>query len=257
LNSGATVRGFLGITPLLCVLLFLPLVQASQQTAQSQPDQGNLEKYGPPVPDPAEISFAFERPGLSVPSYTMTISTIAGRYEGTEVSQSERSSTTAPPPQPFKQNFTISLATAHKIVALAHSLNNFNVECSSKAKNIADTGKKTLRYFGHPDPWQGSCTYNYTENKDVQALTLIFQGIAETMDQGRNLDFLRRFDRLGLDAAVTFLAQEVSEGRALELGTIAPSLRAIVEDAEVMQRVRTKAATLLAGIPADAHQSGP
>jgi hypothetical protein len=235
------------------MLLFLPSVEARQQ----QPDQGSLEKYGPPVPDPAEISFAFERPGLSVPSYTMTISAISGRYEGTEISQPEQSSTTPSSPQPFKQTFTISLATAHRIVALAHSLNNFNVECAFKAKNVADTGKKTLRYFGLPDPWQGSCTYNYTENKDVQALTVIFQGIAETMDQGRHLDFLRRYDRLGLDAAVTFLAQEVSDGRALELGTIAPSLRAIADDAEVMQRVRTKAAKLLAGIPADAGQSGP
>jgi hypothetical protein len=91
--------------------------------------------------------------------------------------------------------------------------------------------------------------YNYSENKDVQSITEIFQGMAETMDEGRQLDHLHRFDRLGLDAAITFLAQEVSAGRALEVGTIAPSLRSIADDEDVIQRVRARARTLLALAP--------
>jgi hypothetical protein len=71
------------------------------------------------------------------------------------------------------------------------------------------------------------------------------------MDEGRELDFLRRYDRLGLDDAMTFLAQEVSAGRALEVGTIAVSLRSVADDADVMQRVRARARTLLALVPAD------
>ncbi len=39
----------------------------------------------------------------------------------------------------------------------------FNIECASKAKNIADTGKKTLSYTGADG--SGSCTYNYSDNK--------------------------------------------------------------------------------------------
>ena len=150
---------------------------------------------------------------------------------------------------------SISPATAGRVFATARKLKHFNVTCASKAKNIADTGTKTLTYSG-PDG-SGSCTYNYTENKDVQALTEIIQGIAETMDQGRGLDHLHRFDRLGLDAAITFLAQEVSEGHALELGTIAASLRSIATDAEVMERVRMRASKLLALIPAEVPQNGP
>jgi hypothetical protein len=143
----------------------------------------------------------------------------------------------------------ITPATADRIFALGRKLDRFNIECASKAKNIADTGTKTLSYTA-PDG-AGSCTYNYSENKDVQALTEIFLGIAETMDEGRELDFLRRYDRLGLDDAMTFLAQEVSAGRALEVGTIAASLRSIADDADVMQRVRARARTLLALVPAD------
>jgi hypothetical protein len=132
---------------------------------------------------------------------------------------------------------------------LGKKLDRFNVQCASKAKNIADTGTKTLSYSA-PDG-SGSCTYNYSENKDVQSLTEIFEGMAETMDEGRQLDHLHRYDRLGLDSAMTFLAEEVTAGHALEVGTIAASLRSIAEDADVMQRVRARARTLLALVPAD------
>ena len=46
------------------------------------------------------------------------------------------------------------------------------------------------------------------------------------------------------------LVDEVSEGRALEIGTIAKSLRSIASDTEVMARVRSRASTLLSQIPA-------
>jgi hypothetical protein len=74
----------------------------------------------------------------------------------------------------------------------------------------------------------------------------------ETMDMGRELDRLHRYDRLGLDDSMASLAQEVSDGRAPELGTIAPSLRSIAVDTEVMLRVRTRAAALLKSISPDA-----
>jgi hypothetical protein len=77
-------------------------------------------------------------------------------------------------------------------------------------------------------------------------------GIAETMDEGRELDRLHRYDRLGLDDAMAALSAEVSAGRALGLETIAGTLRALADDAEVMQRVRARASALLRLIPADA-----
>ena len=204
-----------------------------------------------------QVTFAFERKGLPVPKFRLTIqddgSTV---YEGEEVPQvSGQGSSVSLSSHAFRSTVGISPATATRIFALGQKLNRFNITCASKAKNIADTGTKTLSYVAADGT--GSCTYNYTENKDVQALTEIIQGIAETMDQGRGLDHLHRFDRLGLDAAITFLAQEVSEGHALELGTIAASLRSIATDAEVMERVRMRASKLLALIPAEVPQNGP
>ena len=132
---------------------------------------------------------------------------------------------------------------AAKIFKAARELNEFNGVCASKLKNIADTGKKTLSYSaadGH-----GSCEYNYSENKGVTMLTDTFMGIAYTLDEGRRLEFLHRYDRLGLDAEMITLSQEVDAGRALELGTIAPTLAAIADDTAVLQRVRLRATKLL------------
>ena len=97
---------------------------------------------------------------------------------------------------------------------------------------------------------RSSCTYNSTENKDVQTLTDIFEGIAETLDEGRKLEYLHRFDRLGLDAEMESFSREVADGHAMELQAIADTLRSLAGDPDVMQRVRTRASALLTLVPA-------
>jgi hypothetical protein len=185
-----------------------------------------------------EVRFDFARVGIPVPKFALDINDDgAGTYTAVDNSSGQ--------PQQVHRDFTLTSATTQRIFTLARAVRMDT--CASKAKNIADTGTKTLTYIASGTT--NSCTYNYTEVKDLEALTNIFQGIAETMDQGRRLDFLHRFDRLGLDDAIAFLSQEISSGRAIEVGIIESSLRSIAADAEVMQRVRTKAAALLALIP--------
>jgi hypothetical protein len=232
----------------LLLLLLLPLWNSAkgQDTGLSDPPR--------PVTTQPHISFAFERKGLPVPKYELTISEDGtGTYQGVEVQQTTGGTYVATADlasREFKRPVALSSTTVARIFKLSQQLNRFNKPCASKAKNIADQGTKTLTYTG-PDG-SGSCTYNFTENKDVQTLTEIFQGIAETLDQGRTLDQLHRYDRLGLDASIKFLADEVSSGHALEVGTIAASLHSIAADPDVMERVRARANTLLALVATDA-----
>ena len=205
-----------------------------------------------PTPVQATITFAFAREGVGapVPKYTLIVHDDGtGSYEGEALPSATRyGPAAAPATQPFRRDLRISPATAARIFKLSAQLNHFNTVCASKAKNIADTGTKTLTYAGADGT--GSCTYNYTEIKELQTLTGVLQGIAETMDEGRELDRLHRYDRLGLDSAMTYLEQEVAAGRALEVGTVEASLRSIAEDAEVLARVRSKANALLAQVAA-------
>jgi hypothetical protein len=153
--------------------------------------------------------------------------------------------------QHIDQSIKLSSATVTKIFKAARSVNHFDIECASKLKNIADTGKKTLTYAGADG--SGSCVYNYSENKSIDTLTNEFLAIAYTIDEGRRLEFLHRYDRLGLDAEMITFGQEFDAGRALELGTITPTLAAIAGDTALIQRVRVKAQKMLEQVAAEGH----
>ena len=201
----------------------------------------------------AEVSFQFARAGLSVPKYTIVLhedGTGTYQAEVAPVSTGGAAMGVSAPAQPVSQTIRISRPTTEMIFSAARALDRFNIPCESKAKNIADTGKKTLSYTGADG--QGSCVYNYSENKSIAQLTDTFQAIAQTMDEGRKLQFLHRFDRLGLYSEMDVLSHEVEEKRVLEIGNIAPALRSIVADEAIMQKVRERAAHLLALGEADA-----
>jgi hypothetical protein len=51
---------------------------------------------------------------------------------------------------------------------------------------------------------------------------------------------------LGLYSEIDVLNREINDKRALEVGNIAPALQAIIADEDLMQKVRERAAKLLA-----------
>jgi hypothetical protein len=202
---------------------------------------------------PAEVSFQFDRTGLPVPRFTLRL-----REDGTGNYQADQAEIAATATsmrgqaaQHVDRPIRLSSGTVAKIFKAARAADHFNVECASKLKNIADTGKKTLSYTGSDG--SGSCVYNYSENKPVDTLTNTFLGIAYTIDEGRRLEFLHRYDRLGLDAEMISFAGELDAGRALELGTISPTLAAIADDTALIQRVRLKAQKMLDQVAAENH----
>jgi len=205
------------------------------------------------VSKPAEVTFQFDRTGLPVPRFTLRL-----REDGTGSYQADQAEIAATATsmrgqaaQHIDRPIRLSSGTVIKIFKTARAADRFNVECASKLKNIADTGKKTLSYTGADG--SGSCVYNYSENKSVDSLTNTFLAIAYTIDEGRRLEFLHRYDRLGLDAEMISFAQELEAGRALELGTISPALAAIADDTALIQRVRLKAQKMLEQVAAENH----
>jgi hypothetical protein len=208
-----------------------------------------LKVYAQQPVDPVLV-FHFERPGLPVPDYTFTLhpdgtATYAASYVPS--APQSKFAPTYPPAQPAKpiettRPIALSLKTTSLLYERVRGSDHLR-GCESKVKNIADTGTKTITYTGPEGTFQ--CTYNYTENKTVSAITETFQGIAETLDEGRNIDQTHRYDRLGLDHELAVLADNVRDGRALEVATIAPVLQSLCDDTQVMDRVRKRAAGLL------------
>jgi hypothetical protein len=199
------------------------------------------------------VSFQFDRTGLPVPRFTLRIhedgtgSYQADQGEIAATANSMRGQAAQHIDRPIK----LTSGTVTKIFKAARAADHFNIECASKLKNIADTGKKTLTYTGADG--SGSCTYNYSENKSIDTLTDTFLAVAYTIDEGRRLEFLHRYDRLGLDAEMISFSQELEAGRALEVGTISSTLAAIVDDMAVIQRVRLRAQKMLEQIASENH----
>ncbi len=188
---------------------------------------------------PATISYHFERTGMPVPVYTFTVHEDgSGSYKATYTATGGNGVSGE-----VETAISLTPATTAKLFQLVRSTDHFRSKCESKAKNIADSGAKTLDYSG-PDG-HASCSYNYTENKSVEAMTETFAGIETTLEMGQQLDFKHRYDRLGLDALMNSLVAAVKDKSAIELQTITPTLRSIAGDMQVIERVRVAAGRLL------------
>jgi hypothetical protein len=249
---------------LLCSALVAQKIETAQHSEASrgaeaaQPAGAGKPIEAPPPTvagaDTARVTFQFERAGGIVPqllfaideggnaSYVAEEALPAGAREGTI-------STAAT--QHVEQKVVLTQETTSRIFALARASDRFNLTCASLAKKVADLGRKTLQYTG-PDG-DGSCVFNFSENRNVVELTDLFQKIVRTLEEGRKLDFDHRFDRLGLDEDTATLADDVAAGRAIEVGAIARTLRSIAADSEVLERVRGRAASLLQRFP-PAHE---
>jgi hypothetical protein len=119
----------------------------------------------------------------------------------------------------------------------------FNVDCDSHLK-VAFQGWKKLSYMG-PDG-SGSCTFNFSKDKEIQELSDSLGAVAETILEGARLEMLLQHDRLGLDKEMEFLVDAAGNGRAQQICVIKGILVRLAQDDEVMERVRKRARLLLA-----------
>ena len=141
-------------------------------------------------------------------------------------------------------NFTVSARNAEKLFRDAKEANYFNGDFTFKKHAVATTGKKTLTYV---DPIRHFETaYDYSENRAIQEITNIFVGISATIEHGRKLQFLHRFDKLGLEDELKGMENAVENHNLAELQIIAPTLQSIADDTTVLNIARQRAKRLLA-----------
>jgi len=136
---------------------------------------------------------------------------------------------------------TVSAATLERLKPGEHAAKSG--KCETKAKNIAKTGEKTIRYEAADK--SAECTFNYSDDAGLMSTTATFLAIADTMQRGERLQHDLRYDRLGLDAEMEALVAAQKDGSAIEIGNIASILQTLVSDDHVIDRVRRRAARLL------------
>ena len=139
----------------------------------------------------------------------------------------------------------LSPAFAEQVFATARMRRFFAFPCESHMK-VAFQGLKRLSYSG-PDG-SGACEYNYSKDKEIEALGNSLVGVEYTIMSGARMEKLLQHDRLGLDQELDNLVSAAHEGNAVEMGAIRETLTRIASDEQVMERARRKARLLLTGV---------
>jgi hypothetical protein len=196
----------------------------------------------PATADPT-FQLDFSDPGLSPSQWTLTL-----RPDGTGHFRSqagkppgEASSGIVAPA--VDRDIQVSTAYAGHVFTAAARHRWFKESCESHLK-VAFQGWKTLTYTGPQG--QGSCTFNYSKDKEIQDLGDSLEAVAETILEGARLELLLQHDRLGLDAEMEFLVEAVGDGRAQQVCVIREILEQLTQDDTVLERVRKRARMLLA-----------
>jgi len=209
-----------------------------------------LASFGPrslgqPV---AMIEVEFSHPGLTPSHWTLVL-----HPDGSGHFRSDRGNATAEgsprsstpslvtPDQDRDVQFSAQFVEHVFHAARKHKL--FSEECESHMK-VAFQGWKKLSYSG-PDG-EGSCKFNYSNDKEIQALGDSMVAAASTILEGARLEMLLQHDRLGLDKEMEYISEAQGDGRILQICAIRGILERLEADPAVMERVRKRARALLA-----------
>lgn len=210
-------------------LLVALLISVSSAAQTPKPDATDA----PAVPT---ITFVFDWPDAHPPHYSIALDS-DGSALYTAVDEKEDSA------EPYVLKFTASQAARERIFADAHALNYFQGQFDFTRHKIAFTGSKSLTYGDSKRHSQ--TTYNWSENAQLMALTDVFLGISNTLEAGRKLEYLRRFDRLGLNDELKEMEEQAKSHYLNEVHVIAPLLRQIADDPAIVDLARQRARRLL------------
>ena len=141
------------------------------------------------------------------------------------------------------RDIQVSAEFAGRVFDTVHQHKNLNLDCESHMK-VAFQGWKKLTYIG-PDG-TGSCTFNYSKDKEMESLGGSLVAVAEAIVEGARLEILLQHDRLGLDKEMEYLMEASGDGRVQQICAIRGILQRLADDPEVMERVRKRARVLLA-----------
>jgi len=185
----------------------------------------------------------FSNPGLDPPHWTMTLSTDgSGHFRADRAGSPSQSQPQVDPPL-ADRDIHLNAAFASHVFFIARRHNLFNSPCDSHLK-VAFEGLKRLSYSG-PEG-EGSCEFNYSRDAEIQGLGESLVAVAATINEGMRLENLLQHDRLGLDKEMEYVSEAAIAGRLQQIGTIRDILQRLAEDDSVLDRVRKRAAALLA-----------
>lgn len=194
-----------------------------------------------PATDPV-VQVDFSNPELSPPQWTLVLRADGSGHFRSQMGETPKAGLKVIEAPSVDRNIQVSQEFAARVFDVAQRHKWFNLQCESQLK-VAFEGWKTFTYAGPQG--HGSCTFNYSRDKDIQALGESMQAVAQTILEGARLEVLLQHDRLGLDQEMEFLTEAVQDGRAQQVCAIRDILEKLAGDNDVLERVRKRARSLL------------
>jgi hypothetical protein len=197
------------------------------------------------VPDPGPVIVVdFSNPGLSPAHWVLSLHPDGSGHFRSQMGPASAAYPASEMRIPdVNRDIHLSPKFAESAFKIAQHHNWFNEKCESRMK-VAFQGYKTFTYAG-PDG-KGSCTFNYSRDKDIQSLGESFIAVSQTILEGVRLEILLQHDPLGLDKEIESLAAAAKDGRAQQICAIRDILERLAQDDNVMEMVRKRARLLLA-----------
>jgi len=189
--------------------------------------------------DPATVKFTLDFAGSDPEHYS--ISVVADGHATYECSA--KISADSDERETYQSEFTFSDGTRTRIFELAAQAHYFSGKVDSGNRKLAFTGTKKLVYTDGKR--SNTAEFNYSPSLHVQQLTAIFQGAAATLDYGRRLVYLHRYQKLALDEELKSMEDQARRGEIAELQAIKPILQQIYDDSSVMNVVRARALRIM------------
>jgi hypothetical protein len=198
--------------------------------------------HAAPVSDPV-VQVDFSNPELSPPQWTLVLHPDGSGHFRSQMADTPKAAMKEIEAPNIDRDIQVSREFAARVFETARSHKWFSEPCESHLK-VAFEGWKTFAYVGSQG--QGSCTFNYSRDKEIEALAESMMAVSQTILEGARLEVLLQHDRLGLDQEMEFLTEAVRDGRAQQVCAIRDILQQLVQDDAILDRVRKRARSLLA-----------
>jgi len=196
---------------------------------------------------PATITFTFDMPQTDPSHYVISVES-SGKASYEAHSQD-------PDETPYRVEFRVSDSARDSLFAAARELNYFRGAFDYRKSKIAFTGTKKLE-FASADQ-QGSTTYNWSQDVRMQRVTQFFQNLSTTLEFGRRISYLHKYDKLGMDAELKRMEEMARNGELAEVQVVAPILQKVADDHTVINIARRRAEAILARVPSPSAAARP
>jgi len=197
---------------------FLALLRCSAWAAQAPP------------PSSARITFTKDFPG-SYPAYY----SVSVRENGESLYR------TAQDEKPVV--FQLSQKSVEQIFALSGAFNQQGELAWESNRKVAQMGKKTFLFENGTE--RKAVSFNHTEIPDALALTALFERLSKTQQHRDRIEYLLRFDRLGMVKELLLLEVDLDQGRLFEPALLLPALEKVSSNKSLVKVAQDRAAGII------------